>query len=188
MVRIIDAGRPPIELLEGDVLTTPGVWHFDEAPTGPGDSVPIWRGYLVNVTDGQPTVVRLGERDALVEAWPRLAGWLTPFELASLIARYFGRDAGLAAHHTVIESRPDAERLLADPADLPEKVGPPRLSEPRPADGLVTLSFFSTFVEPGLDGEPTIGLCYWKARWGLAVGLAWDSLVIVRRLASVFAA
>ena len=185
MVRVIEPGRPPLELLEGDVFTTPGVWHFDDAPSVPPDAVPTWRGYLVRVDPGgRPEVIRLGERVTLVEAWPRLAEWLSPFELASLIGRYFGRDAGLAVHHTVIESRVDAERLLADPADLPDKVGPPRLSEPRAADGLATLSFFTTFVEPGDYGEPTVGLCYWKARWGPAVGVAWDSLVIGRHLRS----
>src|SRR5262249_55289361 len=95
-------GRPPLRLLEGDIVTTPGVWLFDEQPTVPAGTVPVWRGYLVHLTPhGDPHVVHLGDRLELADAWAELTGVLTPFELASLIGRYFGRDARLPVHHTV---------------------------------------------------------------------------------------
>ena len=178
-------GRPPLRLLEGDILDSPGVWLYDEQPAVPPETVPVWRGYLVHVAgDGHAEVVRMGDRLELADAWPALAQLLSTFELASLIARYFGRDAGLPVHHSVVGDRRAAERLLSDPGDLPEKVGRPRLSEPRADDGLVTLSFFTSFTEPDDDGAPSIGYAYWKARWAPEVRLAWDSLVIVRYLRS----
>ena len=188
IISIRGASGESLDLLEADVVTTKGVWHFDEAPRGPTDRVPTWRGYLVRSgEDARRMVLRLGDRAALADAWPELASALTPFELASLIARYHGRDAGLSVHHTVLATRADGQRLLAQPAGLPDKVAGPRLSAPRTTDGLATLSFFTSFVEPGPEGEPTIGLCYWKARWARDVPLAWDSLVIARRLPSAWA-
>jgi hypothetical protein len=177
------AGSVPLKLIESSVVSTPGVWLFDEKPVGPRDIVPVWRGWLVVARDqGKPNVVPLGDRVALAEAWPSLAGLLTAVELASLIARYFGRDAGLPVHHTVVANRSDVEQLLARPEELPAKVGPPRLTEPREADDLVTLSFFTSFGEPDEDGAPSFGLAYWKARWAPELPLAWDALVIARYL------
>jgi hypothetical protein len=178
-------GFEPLRLIEGDIVTSPGLWQFDVAPAHVPDTAPAWHGYLaVPAENGSMVAIALSDRFALADAWPELAERLASFELASLIARYFGRDAGLPVHHTAIAQRADAERLLANPADLPEKVAPPRLSEPRATDGLVTLSFFTSFIEPDDEGAPHVGLAYWKARWAPDNPLAWDSLVIARHLRS----
>jgi hypothetical protein len=187
---VVDDGvAAPMELLEADGPHTPGVWLFDDAPTDPPGSLPHWSGFLVRIgLDGEATVVRLGDRAELRERWPDLVAWLTADELANVIARYFGRDAGIEAHQTVLRSA-DSVRAITAPAERSnpafDGIVPPRLVIRD--DGGGALAFLTSFVERETpNGANRIGVCRWRATWGARDPVAWNGHAVVRGIPSVF--
>jgi hypothetical protein len=184
--RVLDPPAPPLDLIEGDIIDEPGVLHFDLAPGGPLDGVPEWRGFLVySDSDRTQSVVQLGERKSLRDHWPSLLERLSPPELACLIARYHGRDAGLPVHHTVVRSLGELGGLMAQPDQVPSDVAVPSLRVDD-ADATTRLEFDTAFLEEIGTAAPSVGLCHWVALWDAAEQLTWHASVTARGMPSIF--
>jgi hypothetical protein len=180
---IVDEGMATLELIEVKELGASSVWHFDRAPSRPTDSPPRWTGFLVHADPtGQPSVVPLGDRAAMVDRWPELNGFLPPGDLARVIARYFGRDAGLPVHHSAIPSVDGFRAALAKGEYAPSELAPPRLDLLE--GGARLLAFWTSFVETTGPGPPTLGVAHWVARWAPEEALSWRVIAVHRGLRS----
>lgn len=114
---------------------------------------------------------RLGDDEECGAFWGRACAWMSPQELAALLARYAGRGLSLARHQTLIVTRADIAKVLAEEqidtlaeyTDLRFRAG---------EGGGGRLEFCTYYLDQAPpDFAFRVGLNRWRAEWGADCGL-----------------
>lgn len=113
----------------------------------------------------------LGDAEGCRAFWQRSCLWMPPGELAALLARYAGDGPTLARHQTLIVTRGDIAKVLAE-EQIDALAEYTDLQSRESEDGGGRLDFCTYY----LDQKPPdyafcVGLNRWRAEWGAECGL-----------------